>query len=64
MAFITLSDYDNEIDVTVFPNIFSKYFNSLSANKIIGVKGNYQIRDERPQIVANEIIVLEEQQDE
>lgn len=64
MAFVTLSDYDNEIDITVFPAIYAKHFNDLVSNRIIGVKGTYQIRDEKAQIVANDIIVLEEQHDE
>ena len=60
MAFLTLSDYENEIDVTLFPNIYARYFNQLDTNRIIAITGLYQVREQKPQIVANEIVILEE----
>ena len=61
MAFLTLSDYDMEIEVTLFPSVYAQYFSQLSQNKIIGLTGAYQIRDEKPQIVATQIYSIEEE---
>jgi DNA polymerase III alpha subunit len=61
MAFLTLSDYENEIDVTIFPNIYASYFDLLAVNKMIGVIGQYQIREDKAQILANVILNLEDQ---
>ena len=61
MAFLTLSDYENEIEVTIFPNIYASYFDLLAVNKMIGVIGQYQIREDKAQILANVILNLEDQ---
>lgn len=60
MAFLTLSDYENEMELTIFPEVYAKYFNQLAINKIVGIKGQYQLREDKPQILVTDIINLEE----
>ncbi len=60
MAFVTLSDYETDIDITLFPTTYAQYFSVLTPQRIIGVIGDYQLRDGRPQIIAKHIQELEE----
>ena len=53
MAFITLSDEINKVELTLFPKVYQKYKN-LRQGLIVIVKGNTQRRNEL-QIVVNEI---------
>ena len=48
MAFVTLNDYQDEIDITLFPETYARHFKDLNENAMIGVTGRFQIRDDRP----------------
>ncbi len=63
MAVFTLLDLQGQVEVVLFPNTLNQ-FASLAANdKIIFVKGKLDFRREKPNILASELISLDEATD-
>lgn len=60
MAFVKIFDEHGEIDITVFPSIFTKCIDSLKRNKIIVAKVKSEKREEDINYVAFDISPLEE----
>ena len=59
MAFITLEDLYGEIEVIVFPMVYSKYASLLEEDRVVAIKGRISLReDEEPKIICNEVEVL------
>ena len=57
MAFMTASDETKEIDLVMFNSLFENN-NNILVNNIIEVSGKYEIRDNKEQIVINEIKII------
>lgn len=56
MAFVTLEDLYGEIEVIVFPMVYSRYASLLDEDKTVTIKGRISLReDEEPKIICNEI---------
>ena len=56
MAFITLEDLYGDIEVIVFPLVYSKYASLLDEDRTVAIKGRISLReDEEPKIICNEV---------
>ena len=56
MAFIKVSDSCGEIEIIVFPKVYSKYSSLLQVDNVICINGQISISDEQePKIIANTI---------
>jgi len=60
MAVFTLEDLQGTVDVVVFPGELEAYGHLLEADKIIFVKGKVDQKRERPNILTDELIALDE----
>ena len=58
MLFITGSDEVSDIELTLFPKIYSKY-NNINIGNILLVKGKVEKRFDKIQVIVNEIKTLE-----
>ena len=59
MAFITLEDFDGEIKVTLFPNVFNDTFNVALVDEIVIVEGRVESGNDGIQIFANKVTAAE-----
>ena len=61
MAFIQLEDLVGVIEVILFPNVYERYSGLISEDRIIGVKGKLNFKeDELPKIIADTIFDIKE----
>ncbi|HPO04222.1 MAG TPA: DNA polymerase III subunit alpha [Bacillota bacterium] len=61
MAFIQVEDLFGTIEAVVFPNIFERYKELLSEDKIVVIKGVVNCKEEEaPKILADKIFTIEE----
>jgi DNA polymerase-3 subunit alpha len=60
MAIMTLEDLDGSVEVLVFPESYAKYAASLKADAAIFVCGMVNLREDKPKIVADQIIALDD----
>ncbi len=60
MAVFTLEDLQGQAEVVMFPDVLNKYSDVLVQDAIVFVKGKLDFRRERPNILAAEIIKLDE----
>ncbi len=60
MAIMTLEDLDGSVEVLVFPESYAKYVASLKADAAIFVCGMVNLREDKPKIVADQIIALDD----
>ncbi len=60
MAFISLEDRFAEIEILLFPKIYSKYSDAIVADSALAVSGTLSVREDEPsKILAREVIPLE-----
>lgn len=62
MAIINLEDLSGQAEVLVFPSAFSSAERFIRKDAIVCVKGKVNLREEKPKLVANDIIPVEELQ--
>ena len=55
MAFLTLEDFDGAIDVTIFPNVFSRLKDEPLPNDVVVVAGRVEVSDNGLQIIADAV---------
>lgn len=55
MAFITLNDGINSLDGVVFPDAFKKYETDLKTNETFIIKGKFENRNNKKQLIINQI---------
>ena len=60
MAVFVLEDLQGQADVVMFPDVLSKFNDVLVADTIVFVKGKLDHRRERPNILAVELITMDE----
>ncbi|MGD2094151.1 MAG: DNA polymerase III subunit alpha [Phycisphaerales bacterium] len=60
MAVFTLEDLQGQIEVVMFPDVLNRYSKVLAPDGIVFVKGKLDFRRERPNILASELITLDE----
>jgi DNA polymerase-3 subunit alpha len=63
MAVFTLEDLQGQVEVVMFPEVLSRYSDKLIADTIVFVKGKADYRRESPNIIAEELIALDEVRD-
>jgi len=64
MAFIAISDETGDADAVVFPRSYEKYKQLLSIGQIVLIKGKVDIRTNKQQIVAQEVYLAKELEEE
>jgi DNA polymerase III subunit alpha len=60
MAVFTLDDLQGQVEVVMFPDVLNKFSRVLVQDTVVFVKGKLDYRREKPNIVAVELITLEE----
>jgi DNA polymerase-3 subunit alpha len=60
MAVFTLEDLQGQVEVVMFPDVLNKFGGLLTADNIVFVKGKLDYRREKPNILAVELITLED----
>ncbi len=63
MAVFILEDLQGQVEVVVFPEVLSRYSDMLVPDTIVFVKGKADYRRESPNIIAEELIALDEVRD-
>ena len=62
MAIMSIEDLTGEVEVLVFPKAFANTEKFIRKDAIVCVKGKINLREDRPKIMANDIMPLEELQ--
>ena len=60
MAVFTLEDLQGQVEVVMFPDVLNEYGGVLVQDAIVFVKGKLDYRRERPNVLASELIRLED----
>jgi DNA polymerase-3 subunit alpha len=60
MAIMTLEDLDGSVEVIVFPESYAKFGSTLKVDTAIFVCGMANLREDKPKIVADQIIPLDD----
>ncbi|HCO94519.1 MAG TPA: hypothetical protein DIU00_11300 [Phycisphaerales bacterium] len=60
MAVFTLEDLQGQVEVVMFPDVLNEYGGVLLQDAIVFVKGKLDYRRERPNVLASELIRLED----
>ncbi|MHC5075179.1 MAG: DNA polymerase III subunit alpha [Planctomycetota bacterium] len=60
MAVFVLEDLQGTVEAVLFPKTLEQYSHMLEADKVVFVKGRLDYRRERPNIIAEEVIALED----
>ena len=63
MAVFTLLDLQGQVEVVMFPNTLNQFTSKLAADAVVFVKGRLDFRREKPNIIASELITLDEATD-
>ena len=60
MAVCVLEDLQGDVEVLVFPNSFSQLSPQLKPNAIVFVEGRIALREDRPRLIAQQIVPIEQ----
>jgi len=60
MAVFTLEDLQGQVEVVMFPDVLNRFSSSLSKDTVVFVKGKLDYRRGKPNILAVELITLDE----
>jgi DNA polymerase-3 subunit alpha len=60
MAVFTLEDLQGQVEVVMFPDVLNKFGDLLAADSVVFVKGKLDHRREKPNILAVELIKLDD----
>lgn len=63
MAVFTLLDLQGQVEVVMFPNTLNQFAKLLVADAVVFVKGRLDFRRKKPNVIAFELIVLDEATD-
>jgi DNA polymerase III subunit alpha len=63
MAVFSLLDLQGQVEVVMFPNTLNQFATKLVADAVVFVKGRLDFRREKPNIIASELISLNEATD-
>ena len=60
MSFLTIEDLTGSFEVVVFPKVFDKFKDLITADALVAIKGKFTVRDgQKPSISADNIELLE-----
>jgi DNA polymerase-3 subunit alpha len=62
MAVFVLEDLQGQVEVVLFPRKLNQFAELVAEDNVIFVRGNLDFRREKPNILASELITLEEAQ--
>ena len=60
MAVCVLEDLEGDVEVLVFPNSFAQLALQLKPNAVVFVEGRIAIREDRPRLIAQQIVPIEQ----
>jgi DNA polymerase-3 subunit alpha len=60
MAVCMLEDLEGDVELLVFPNTFAQLAPQLKPNAVVFVEGRITIREDRPRLVAQQIIPIDQ----
>jgi DNA polymerase-3 subunit alpha len=60
MAIVTLEDLDGSVEVLVFPETYARCAANLKAGAAVFLSGTINLREDKPKVVADQILPLEE----
>jgi DNA polymerase-3 subunit alpha len=60
MAVFTLEDLQGSVEVVMFPDVLNRYADYLDEDKVVFVKGKLDYRREKPNILAIELVALDQ----
>ena len=60
MAFVTLEDLDGEIDLIVFPKVFSQMRGEIYEDNIVSVTGRISVKEDEVTVIATRIAKFEQ----
>ena len=60
MAVVKLEDLQGNCEVVLFPGVLNEYGDLVEVDKIVFVKGKVDCKREKPNIICNELVSLEE----
>ncbi len=60
MAVFTLEDLQGQVEVVMFPDVLNKYGSALIQDSVVFVRGKLDWRREKPNVIAAELITLDE----
>jgi DNA polymerase-3 subunit alpha len=60
MAVFVLEDLQGQVEVVLFPDALNKYADYLDEDKVVFVKGRVDFRREKPNVLAEELIDIDE----
>ncbi|GFH40112.1 DNA polymerase III subunit alpha [Pseudolactococcus insecticola] len=60
MAFLTVTDTHNQLDITLFPETYHRFLPDLAENDFYLMTGKVSERNERLQMVADQLVKVEE----
>ena len=60
MAFVTLEDLDGEIDLIVFPKVFSQMRGEIYEDNIVSVAGRISVKEDEVTVIATRIAKFEQ----
>ena len=63
MAYVTLQDLQGQIEVVMFPEVLNRYGDMLVADTVVFVRGKVDYRREQPNVIAEELIALDDVRD-
>ncbi len=63
MAVFTLEDLQGQVEVVMFPGVLNQFAHLLVNDKVVFVKGRLDFRREKPNVLASELIGLEDAAD-
>jgi DNA polymerase-3 subunit alpha len=59
MAFVTLSDTEDSLELVVFPKVFTKFKDDLTPNMCVVIKGKFSKRNGEPSMIVDKVKKLE-----
>ena len=62
MAIAMMEDLDGAVEILIFPSAYQKHGKYVRKDALVFVKGRLSLREERPKIIADEVIPLDQAQ--
>ena len=60
MTFVKLIDETSELEITIFPIVFTQCYDILLKNNILLVKGRFDHDEEKESFIADEVLLMED----
>ena len=60
MAIVRIEDLEGELEVVVFPSIYAEFMDTLREGNVVFLQGKISIRDSTPNIIANDVKLIDQ----